>query len=211
MTALTAFYDYVLPEVPGCEAELALQHIRRAAKDFYTRTRIKKVDLTGFSTVAGTATYALAGVPAGHVVSEMLRVARDGLPITPMNGEDRDSVYPGWEGKTDVPDYFYLLDSENLTLFATPDSAYAITLQASVAPSNAATTVDDWVFEQHQHTLTAGALASLLAIPKKPWTDPATAGYYAGLYRSAVPDALRKVSQGRARAALRTRAAFGLT
>lgn len=211
MTALTQLYDYVLPEVPGCEPPLALQHIRLAAIDLYARARLRELDLSGMSTVASIASYTLAGVPTDYVFHEMTRVSVDGESIGPIKPGDRDRLYPEWETTTDQPAWYYLEDDDTLTLFPTPDGVYAVRARASIKPSPTAAGIDDWVFNQFFQVIAHGALATLLAVPKKPWTDPGTAQYYANLFARGVAGATEKVSSGLAHKARRTRPRFGLS
>ena len=63
MANLSAWYDEVLAQVPGCPTALADWAIRQAAIEFCELSHAHIVDLTAINSVAGTASYALSYTP----------------------------------------------------------------------------------------------------------------------------------------------------
>lgn len=208
--ALSDFYDLVLPELTRCPESLAMLHIRLACEDFYKRSKLDRVDLAAFDTVADTASYALT-LPTGKVVAEVLDVWLDSdYELTAIGPDDRDSLYPEWRSNTDQPEYYFMLDSLNLTLFATPDAVYSIDCHAALKPKSDATTIDSWVFEQYREQIAAGAMSRLMRMSKKPWSDPVMATDKKMTFEAAIESAKLTAERGRGRAHKRTRPVFGI-
>lgn len=208
MTALTGFYDYVLPDLQRCPENLALLHIRLACEEFYARSKLKRADLTQFNTSADTSTYALT-LPTGFVVAKMLHVELDSdTELTAIGPDDRDSLDADWRNQTAEPEYYFMPDSTQLTLFLTPDDTYAIDCYAALKPKSDATTIDDWVFEQYREQIAAGSKARLMKMKNKPWSGDYIADQ--NMFETAIYDAKHAAERGRGRAPKRTRPVFGV-
>lgn len=208
MTALTALYDLVLPDLPRCPEALAMAHIRLACEEFYSRTLCKRAVLASISTVADTSEYALT-LPEGYVADKVLHVWLDDLEINPIGMDDRDGLDAEWRTTTGEPSYYYMPDTENIGLFLTPDAVYTVAAEVALKPKSDATTIDGWVYEQYREALAAGAKARLMAMAGKPWTSNLSAKHQADFDR-AIGKATHDANRGHGRAQKRTRCVFGL-
>jgi hypothetical protein len=208
MTALTAFYDYVLPDLPRCNEAIALLHIRLACEEFYRRSMVKRATLADITTAADTAEYALT-LPDGYVAHKALHVWLDGLEIQPIGMDDRDGINANWKTETGQPDRHYLPDTANVGLFLTPSGVYTVSVEAVLKPKSDATAIDDWVFETYREGIAAGAKYRLMAMPKKPWSSE-MAAMHKGEFDRCVDTAMLAADRGHGRAPKRTRSVFGL-
>lgn len=92
MTALTAFYDKVLTQLPGCEPAYALAFIRDAAIEFFQRSRAWRVTLAPITVKWGAVTGISAANPAvitstGHQFLAGERVLiQNAAGMTEVNG-----------------------------------------------------------------------------------------------------------------------------
>ena len=208
MTALTAIYDLVLPDLPRCPEALAMVHIRLACEEFYSRTMCKRAVLASISTVADTSEYTLT-LPTGYVADKALHVWVDDLEIEPIGMDDRDGLDAEWRTTTGEPSYYYMPDTSKIGLFLTPDAEYTVAAEVVLKPKSDATTIDDWVYEQYREALSAGAKARLMAIGGKPWTSNLSTKYRADFDR-AIAGASHAINRGHGRGQKRTRPVFGL-
>jgi hypothetical protein len=161
------FYDHLLPYLPGAEPGVVDLHIRKILKEFLRRTTIWREVIVVNPVVSG-ALYAL--VPAQPIgrVSDVLRVGHGTSSITLPNIPEHMRVAPGSSASPrdgwyvqNLP-YIYLATSTGL---ATVEVALTLTLEPGVVE------FPDFLLNNHSDVLTAGILASLMAMPGKPWTQ----------------------------------------
>lgn len=208
--AWSAFHDLVLPSLPGAPLPLAEAKIREAAIEFIGGAQLWRAMLTQFSTVAGTGTYALSGMPAHSAVHELSACWCEDEELTPLALEDRDRAFPDWRRLRELPACFFRLDPDTISLLAVPNAAYQIDVEAALKPARDATDMADWIFERFAPDIACGALAMLMEIPAKPYSNPDQARVQRARFERALEDARAAQAGSFARSALRTRAVFGL-
>lgn len=178
MKSWASFYPDVLIHVPAAPDPLIDQELRRAASEYFRRTRAWVEWLPSITTDAATRTYGL-DIPAGATVVALERAALDGTPIdiliwreSPTDPEAAASGVLGIGSR----------DRMDITIEKTPADGQALSVQVSLMPSRTATGLPDHLFEQHADAIRAGALSRLLLLPGQPYSNPAMAAVHRQTY-----------------------------
>lgn len=208
-TSLDTMLDLVLPWTPKVTPGMARMMLLRSAITFCRLSKIDRASLASFQTVAGTAEYALTSPDASKVVYDVRSVYLDeeADPLTPARTDDE----PTSSIANDKPKYYLCRPgSQKLVLVATPDGAYTIKPRVVLEPKSDATTLETWIVARYDEAIAHGAIAKLLAMPKKPWTDFQASVGYKGLFDAAWLAAQGEADRGNTNAPIRTRSVFGL-
>jgi hypothetical protein len=207
MAAFSQFYDDVLPEVPGCPVALAEKHIKNACIDFLTRTQIMRKTVSNLDHPGGASPLDLtttAFVTSTEKVVSVLGVWFNNEPLDIKSVEQMQEEWADWMERTGTPLYAV---QEGTALWLVPSSAAVqtntIRVRVSYSPNESATSLPDAAFEAYREQIAFGAKGRLLAIPKKPWTDPSIAGEYLRSYSRTIDALSIKAARGGARAPMR--------
>lgn len=187
MTALTGYYDLLLPELPGCLTSLVNLHLREIAREFCTSTSVWKQAFDAINLVAGQPTYDLDAPEAN---SEVVRVTRMTVNSV-LLWDDTDLRQPGHlatEPKyvRNKPPFTLTPDLAQLTLMTdevpTASTTGGLVLTGCMRPTITATSLPDFLRNQYSEALRHGTLARLMAMGKKPWTNLTLAAVYQQAY-----------------------------
>lgn len=203
------FYDEVLPDVPGCGQALAKNAIKQAVIKFCERSFVYQVDHPAINAVADQGEYDWA--PGANLkVVRPERVWYDKVQLTPKTRDDLDGIYAYWPDESGTPLYFVQEKLEKLILVPRPSAALAsgILAKISVKPAQAATDIDDAIWEKYLEAIASGAKARLFAMKKKPWTDATLAAYHGGIFNEEIAQARLAAHRGHTRARLRVKGHF---
>lgn len=187
MTAFTALYDEVVPDVPGAPLPLVLNAIRNAAIEFCERSCVLVETPTPVDAVALTPSYALAP-STGMSVVQPITVWYNGKRLTYKTPEELDELYDNWPAKFGLPYYYTQEIPGTIILVPMPDTALTagITAKIAVKPGLAATTIIDWLFEKYYMVLAHGAKWKIKEIVGKPWSDPKGAMYHKTMFEEGI-------------------------
>ena len=200
------FLDYVMPHVPGCPVELAVQAIRNTTIEFCERTLILQRDHDPVTVVANVQDYDCEP-PTGYLVHKVMKAwykERELTPFTPDQISDAfayrrkiDGVTPN---KTD-PQRFYQKDERTFSLHPWPVETVveAVTMRVALKPTRASTSVDDVIYEDWMDAIAAGALVRLQMSPAKPYTLPNAAAINQQIYTQKLNEARQKAIRGHVR------------
>lgn len=182
MTALTAFFDFLLPGLPNVGKELATQALREALIEFCDRSLIWAYEMAPISVVGGTHTYALTP-EADARIADILEVWYNGSLLSPSTPAELDILYTDWRtvGGTGIPKYFTSnVAMSSVRLVKTPADSLTdgLIITLAQAPTLVATTVPDWLFDDYHMAVSHGAWSRLLRMPRRPWTDKEAAVDY---------------------------------
>ncbi len=189
MTDLDTFIPEVLTAATGCPGFVAKRAILNAAIEFAHGTWFIQEDHATISLVEDQADYELTN-PTNHKIVGIVHVLVDDEPIDGYSAAERSQIEPGWrdsDNKATEPDW-YLEDIQGSTkkiwLYPLPsaDKADWIKVRLALVPAKSATTIDDCYADEHFDALVAGAIARLLMIPKKEWTDLMSASVYQKIF-----------------------------
>ena len=203
---LSDFLPQILPHVPGCIDQLARDAVRNAAIIFCERSKAYRLELDPMQVEAGISDYEF-DVPDDTVVHEVLRVVIDGTPIDPKSPAQLDIERPGWQTETGTPFAYYLKDfRRKLRLVLMPDASIAdgLLIEAALKPSKTALKFEQGFFEEYFDDVAYGALANLLSMPGKEWTNTGKADQNLARFNAAIGKHNVDAAKGFANAPLRT-------
>lgn len=198
MAALSKFYQFVAPFVPGApEFAMALE-VRTAAIEFCQRSLAHQRTLDSVASVAGQSLYDLVflgdvltlsddasidlsdvvtlspdAVSPGNVevVAKLLSVKVDGEPLRLLAPQQMDEFKA--ETTAQAPTCALLAGPMRLQVYPTPSVAgKAIVVRAAMRPAQEAATIDDELFERFARVIADGAIARLAALPGKAFSNP---------------------------------------
>lgn len=218
MTLWSAFYPYVLAEVPMAPEPLVDFMLRKAAIDFCEETAVHSIQADAIDVLAGTAVYPL--VPPGVIIAPAVTAVPDpeldvcmvkyawlnNQPLPYVSQEilnQQSTTY--WRNDTgDKPTGFTQDDQDNLILYPNPTRDYTGTngllLTLVVRPSLAATGVKDWIGKRYVQEISYGAVAMLTGMVGKPWSNPEAEQKYTVKFEAAKTkatiDAYRSFTRG---------------
>lgn len=199
--------DEVLPSLSADPSDPVTENaIKRSVIDFCARSWVWRHLPDPLDVSAGEAAYDIE-LPAGSDVAALMNVAIDGFPLVNKSVDWLDASYPGWRTTTGTPQYYTQIDTEQLILACVPDTngTGALSLTLSLQPSQSATSFPKWIFNQFLYTLVDGAMAKLLLMPNKPWTDLGNGQMRLESYDRGIANARASASIGLARAPLRAK------
>jgi hypothetical protein len=178
---LSQFDALVMPWVPGVPAPMyQLQRISML-REFCRRTGALIGQLPDVTIYAGQSQYDLEGLVDTMDVLTLkgLRFAANGTPVNEAA-------------------YLMDVDRSTFTLQAAWDGAYtgeALIPIVSFTVCRTAVRVEADFFDRWADGLAAGIISSILAIPKKSWTDPAAAAGFRAKFDQAISNAKIAVSR----------------
>ena len=198
------FAPYVLPYAPGCPDATMEHHVRQAAIEFCRATLVWQADLTAIAGDGASTVFALT-MPTGAAACKLLRVV---INVTGYQPQLADVVTPdiGAERIRDgnLRPCAFTGDLSGLVVFPAQPTTASIAPTAALKPSQAAAVFPDDLFNQHANDIAAGALASLLSMPKQEWTDMQAAAIKASQFSSRKATVARIVERGAAKSGRRS-------
>lgn len=200
--------DEVLPQLAADPSDPVTENaIKRAVIEFCAASWIWKYLPDPLDIVAGEATIDLEPQPATDIAAVMA-AELEGVPLDHKSLDWLNAELPRWRSERDRPRYFTQVDTEQLILARVPDVSIAagLTLTLALQPSHNATGFPKWIFNQHVYALADGALAKLMLMPAKPWTDVVSGQDRRAKFDAAIANARAAAVAGLGRAALRVAA-----
>lgn len=186
-TALNAWAPEIDPSIPGLADQALQRAVRNAAMEFCQETLLWTLALDRISIVADDKDYTLTVPPTQYgqiVMVDDVKYKTNGAdddqfrtldPFSKVSENIHSSGDWEWHEATE-PGYFYLdeNDNTNLNLYPIPTVASVSGLLVTVClkPTLAATTVPDFLYNQHLETIRLGVLAYLFDIDGMPWSNP---------------------------------------
>jgi hypothetical protein len=204
MAALSAFYPLIAPRVPGAPAPAITASALEGAIEFCARTLTLQRKLTAVNTVANQAAYTLT--QAGEVIEKLLGAKLSGQPLRlPLQADLDDDEDPTLSAS--APSELLLTGPMQVTLVPPPSLAgLPLVVRAAMRPAQAATTVDDVLFERHAQAIADFALHKLKSASKDtPYYDASGADLAMTRFLEAVGREKAKVLRERARSKARPR------
>jgi hypothetical protein len=196
-----AFYDFVVPDVPGCPFAAIDVALRQAAIDFCSQSLAWKATHPDITVVPGTASYNFAP-PAQAVVHAVTYAEFEGSEIDCHTGESGIQIY-NWRNQTGTPEYV-LGGATALQLVPTPDVAGTLKIEVALKPDPTATGIDDSIFNEYRDAIVHGALGRLMLSPKKPYSNAQLATYHQQQFAIMAGQSGMRQARNYTRAPLRT-------
>lgn len=145
-------------------------------------------------------------LPAGADLVAVLTVTLDGLLLDNESGDRLDAMYPRWATDTGIPKRYTQTDMSAIILSPVPDSNYvdSLVIYYAVAPTRTATGLPDWIANDYWEEIVSGALARLLTMPGRPWTNMEAGDHHRNLFNFAISQAKESGLRALGRAPTRT-------
>lgn len=166
----------VLPHLAADPSDpVTLNAIKRTVIEFCAGSWIWKSFQDPVNVRAGANTYDLEP-EQGADVATVLAAELDGLPLKQRAITWLNNELPRWKTVSGTVKYFTQVDTESLILAPLPDVSIAngLTVTLALQPNQAATGFPAWIYNQYIYPLVDGAVARLMLMPNKGWSDPAT-------------------------------------
>lgn len=177
----SALYDNILPYLPGVETGVVDLQIRKALREFFKRTTLWR-ETFAFATVADQPLYQL--LPATGTVHSIIGVTVNDTPIGVVTEEARPAPAQILAQEAATPTGWYSTYPSLISLLPKPSVGHAITVEAVITLplDSAVVTFPEEAFNQYGEELASGALAILMTMPNKPWTNEKASGIHAGKF-----------------------------
>lgn len=169
------FYDYALPDLPGCPFAALNVALRQSTIAFCEQSLAWKYDHPDIAVVVATREYPF--VPhEDAVVHEITYAAFDDREINVRTKLDNVGLW-NWRNQTGMPQYV-LGGLTVLSLVPMPDVAGTLKLTVALKPSLDAAGIDADIFNEYREAIVHGAKARLMLSPRKPYTDAGLAAHH---------------------------------
>lgn len=200
MKLWAAFFDHLLPDVPGCQPPMAAIALRHAAQAFCERTRAWDVWLDPTTTVDGISGYDFEISNTQEVV-KLLGATLNGQDLRVLSVND---LPDGWMDKDTGVRGIVTQDRRLFYVLPTPAADLTVKTRVALKPSNTGTGVSDELFAHYLDVICVGARARLHASMKKPYSSPALAESCKADFESLSAQIARKVEKSFSRTPRRT-------
>ena len=198
--------DDVLPSLAADPSDPVTEHaIKRAVIEFCAGSWIWKHIPDPMDVVAGESVYDLEP-PSGTDIAVVMATTLDGWPIDHKDTDWLDANLIGWRTLRETPRHFTQLDTEQLILAPVPSASVpgGLSLTLALQPSQNSTGFPSWIANQHMYALASGAIARLMLMPGKPWTDLVNGQDHRDKFNAAIANARASGVFGLGRASVRT-------
>lgn len=201
--AWDSYLPEVLPEVPNCPDQVAINAIRSAAIEFCQKTRVWRTSFGPLSLVANTSSYPVA-VPANTELVTVIQAAvlSNGSwsdIYGPYSEETMDMDIATWREDTtaSLPNR-YLNDVNNIKVYPIPTQNYASSLKGimSLRPTRASTGGDDILYNDWLDAIASGAKSKLQANLTATWRNPELSAHHKNIFDSGKAQAIAKIMKG---------------
>lgn len=197
MPLLSTLYEDTLIDAPGAPYPLVLRELRLSLERFCKQSLAWRVPITPITVVDASPEVTVPGVNGGVDIALVLpvnsrliklrAVTYNSNPISPTSFAQMDMKYPSWRTRvTSTP--MFIETPTGCTLVPTPSGDRDFSAQAVLCPDSVADSYDDSL-ENYRQAIICGAIATLLAMPERPWSNSGLAVYHAGRFADGVAEA----------------------
>jgi hypothetical protein len=199
--AISVMYPFIRAELPGIPEPLLVAATADAVSDFISKSEVWKYT----SPVLLDWTTALlfpAIVPGTDIPADMrvvrfdtVKYASDGVSLREIPFKTRqqlDGLYSDWEVKTGNTPLYWTMDGPDtprIVPIATANVAGSIQVRSIVSSSSGLATLPDFIMDEYDEELRMGALARLMKIPGKDWTNMNLSAAYSAMFDAAITKA----------------------
>jgi hypothetical protein len=178
----------VLPDVPGCATDLAVNALRNAAIELCTKSWIYTQPSDPQDTVKDQAEYDLDTFN-GYKTIGIVSAYFDDAKLIPIGGTSLNRSNLHWADDVGTPTNYYSLDYTTVRLYRIPDVVGTLNTTVALTPTKTSSGIENYIYDLYSEALAAGAKARLMLIPSKPFTDPNTSREYRLQFSAAITDA----------------------
>lgn len=200
--------DEVLPQLAADPSDpVTEQAIKRAVIEFCRESWIWQFFPDAQNVRSGTAEYDIEP-PSGADVVTVVDVEYNRVPLTPKSVAWLNKEIPGWRTTGAAVKHYTQIDTEQVILAPLPaeNITNGLVMTVALQPSQKATGFPSWIAAQYIYQIAEGAMAKLMLMPNKPWTDMATGQDHRTRFEQAFNDARESAVSALGRAAVRVSA-----
>jgi hypothetical protein len=200
--------DEVLPQLAADPSDpVTEQAIKRAVIEFCRESWIWQFFPEAQNVRSGVAEYDIEP-PSGADVVTVVDVECNRVPLTPKSVAWLNKETPGWRTTGAAIKHYTQIDTDQLILAPLPAENITSGLAMTVAlqPSQSATSFPKWIANQFIYQIADGAIAKLMLMPNKPWTDLVNGQDHRTRFEQAFNDARESAISALGRAAVRVSA-----
>lgn len=214
----TVLYSAMLPEVQphahSAPEPMVINAIRNAAIEFCERSWVWQIVTPNMGITANTQDYTLdlSAVTTGAAVAEIMQGYYKDKPIIAVSEADIILDYPTWRTRTgttplrfmgkDVQTKVSLVPIPSTTVVAATALMY---FKLAIKPTRSSTGLPDFIYEKYLEDIAHGAVARLVMVPHKPYSNANMALSHRKLFDDAIAKARVDSSKSFTRATLRSR------
>lgn len=197
MATIVSGMQRVAQKIRRCPEPTLVKAIRDAAREFCRHTQWLRRELE-IATEADVAQYDLITDTADAMLEIIgVRVVTIESASTRkrwINPSDPMSWNPGAE--PGAPSTWTYVPESQVALWPTPDDVYTLTCTVICQPLDDTEELPDDLLRKWDQTLSAGALAYLLSLPKEDWSNPNEGLVQRRMFLAGINDARNDVSRG---------------
>ena len=199
---------YVQVNVPDCPRALIIEAVRQKAIEFCQKSLFLRQDLDGFYTVANDKEYDIP-TPVDTTIAQLLMLKVNKRELEPKTQDDLEEIYQEWRDQSGEPSYFFLKNTNTAILVPKPMGVYPVRILVALKPTQAAQGVDESIFEEYKDAIKHGALAYLMLMAEKTWSNPNMSAFYQSQFDAEIQESKMRAEQGYAhRKTFRTKAHY---
>ncbi len=204
------FLPDVLPHVVGCPSMVAEQELKRAAQQFFEKTRAWRLTTAPVRISPNQATVTVA-VGDGLDLVRIEHGTYDGKRIAVISPDvlDDDPTMGDWRSRKGTPNNLIQSMPGVVDLYPVPLDATStgLTFFVAVKPSDSATGLPDHLATAYRDIIVCGAKSKLMIYKDAPWANPALAASFASEFMTSMGSANFEAAKGfgRGRIAARPR------
>ena len=144
--------------------------------------------------------------PSCADIAAVIDVEYNKVPLTPKSLVWLNKEIPGWRTTRAAVKHYTQIDTEQLILAPLPadNITNGLAMTLALQPSQSAACFPKWIANQYIYPIAEGAVAKLMLMPGKPWTDLATGQDHRIRFEQAFNDAREAAVSALGRAAVRT-------
>ncbi len=188
------FLPLVRMSAAQCPVSAMLAKLREAAREFCSRARVWVIVSEATDILAGESVYGLRG-PTGADVCGVLSVRHKGRKLKAMTPEQWSALPEAADAN---PTCFTVTEPGLVHLYPRPteNQPGVLFIEAVVQPSLSSAQAPEFLLSKHGAVIAQGALARLMLIPDRPWTDPNLAAVCERKFEDGIAGARIVVDQG---------------
>lgn len=196
----------VLPQLAADPSDpVTEQAIKRAVIEFCRESWVWQYLPDPQNVRAGVLEYDIE-FPSGADVATVIDVEYNRVPLTPKSVAWLNKEIPGWRTNSAAVKHYTQVDTEQVILAPLPAENITGGLSMTVAlqPSQTATGFPKWIWNQYVYQIAEGAIAKLMLMPNKPWTDLVNGQDHRNRFEAAFNDARASAVAALGRAPVRS-------
>jgi len=192
--AVSNWYNQIWPNVPLCPNPKIAEAIVDATRDFLKRTELWTVELELIDIEAGKREYIVQS-PLGEMVSLDHFEIKDGdtfyrkTPIAEIAVDENPEERDDWRSQTaEDPDAAWVGQNLRVNLMYTPeiDIDAGLKVWINIMPFDGSQVVPKILWTHYKKTIADRALAELLLLTNKPWSNPELGSAHGIGYQEAI-------------------------